>query len=187
MDRYDADNHRIENSSVKEYHLYSSEALEGCLPHKRVETNRRVAEHNSYQWEPIVYWNTRSPNRTNMLSIKQNLVLVIFIIRYWMAFDEVRPIARYWYPCSPFFFEKQRWIHSLNLDFSIVYGMMVYKVEKSNVLMLLHTYWDLEIEVSSKSFELFNIHIWLTPLLERKVSLYLWRLVLIAVKIEIKV
>jgi hypothetical protein len=62
--RYDADNHRIENSSVIEYHLYFSETLEGCLPH-----NRRVAEHNSYQWEPIVYWNTRRPNRTNMLSI----------------------------------------------------------------------------------------------------------------------
>jgi hypothetical protein len=29
--------------------------------------------------------------------------------------------------------------------------------------MLLHTYWDLELKVSSKFFEFLNIHIWLTP------------------------
>jgi hypothetical protein len=37
--------------------------------------------------------------------------------------------------------------------------MVVYKVEKSNILMLLQIYWDLELKVSSKSFEVFNIHI----------------------------
>jgi hypothetical protein len=31
--------------------------------------------------------------------------------------------------------------------------MVVYKVEKSNVLVLLQTYWDLELKVSSKSIE----------------------------------
>jgi hypothetical protein len=46
----------------------------------------------------------------------------------------------------------------------------IYKVQKSNVLMLLQTYWDLELEVSSKSFEFFNIHICLTPLLEKQVA-----------------
>ena len=45
-------------------------------------------------------------------------------------------------------------------------GMVVYKVDKSNVFMPLQTYWDLEFKVFSKSFEFFNIHIWLTPLLE---------------------
>jgi hypothetical protein len=42
--------------------------------------------------------------------------------------------------------------------------MVVYKVEKSNVLMLLQTNWDLELKDSSKSFEFLNIHIWLKPL-----------------------
>ena len=44
------------------------------------------------------------------------------------------PITRYWYICSPFFFEKQRVINSLILDVGSVCGMVVYKVEKSNVL-----------------------------------------------------
>jgi hypothetical protein len=34
--------------------------------------------------------------------------------------------------------------------------MVVNKVEKSNVLMLLQTYWDLELKISIKSFELFK-------------------------------
>jgi hypothetical protein len=42
----------------------------------------------------------------------------------------------------------------LILDFSSVCRMAVYKVEKSNVLMLLQTYWDLELKVSSKSSKL---------------------------------
>jgi hypothetical protein len=42
--------------------------------------------------------------------------------------------------------------------------MVVYKVVKSNILMLLQTYWDLELKVSTKSFELYNIHTWLTLL-----------------------
>jgi hypothetical protein len=33
--------------------------------------------------------------------------------------------------------------------------MVVYKVEKSHVLKMLQTYWDLEFKVSSKSFEIF--------------------------------
>jgi len=40
---------------------------------------------------------------------------------------------------------------------------LVYKVDKSNVLML-QTYWDLELKVSNKSFEFYNINIWLAPL-----------------------
>jgi hypothetical protein len=49
--------------------------------------------------------------------------------------------------------------------------MVVYKVEKSYVLMQLPIYWDLELKVSSKSFDIFNIHIWLTPPLEKMISL----------------
>jgi hypothetical protein len=74
------------------------------------------------------------------------------------------------YLCAPFFFEKQHWIHSLILDLSSVCGMVVYKIEKLNVLMLLQTFYDLELKSPSKSFENFNIHIWLTPLLEKQVS-----------------
>jgi hypothetical protein len=48
--------------------------------------------------------------------------------------------------------------------------MVVYKVEKSNALMLLQIYWDLD-QVSNRSFEVFNIHIWLMPLLEKQVSI----------------
>jgi hypothetical protein len=65
--------------------------------------------------------------------------------------------------------------------------MVVYKVEKWNVLMMLQTYWDLEFKVSSKSFEFCNIHIWLTPFLEKQVSWYFWRPVLTAVKIEVNI
>ena len=43
--------------------------------------------------------------------------------------------------------------------FVYLFGMVIYKVEKSNVLMLLQAYWDLEHKVSSKSFEFFNIQI----------------------------
>ena len=52
--------------------------------------------------------------------------------------------------------------------------MVVYKVEKSNVLMMLQIYWDLELKVSSKYFEIFNIDIWLKSPLEKPVSWYLW-------------
>ena len=65
--------------------------------------------------------------------------------------------------------------------------MAVYKVEKSNILMLLQTYWDLELQVSSKSFEIFNIHIWLTPFLENQVSWYFWRPSFTDIKIEVKI
>jgi hypothetical protein len=80
-----------------------------------------------------------------------------------MVFDKVRFFSTNNKDTDTFvfrsLFEKQRWINSLILDFSSICGMMVYKVEKSNVLMLLQTYWDLELIVSSKSFEFFNIHI----------------------------
>ena len=45
-----------------------------------------------------------------------------------------------------------------------------YKVEKKNAFMLLQTYWDLLTIY-------FNIHIWLTSLLEKQVSWYIWKLV----------
>ena len=51
--------------------------------------------------------------------------------------------------------------------------MVVYKVDKSNVLMMLQIYWDLELEVSSKYYEFFNIHIWLKTPLEKPVSWFL--------------
>ena len=60
-----------------------------------------------------------------------------------MAFDKVRRVSTnntIPIPCSLFFFEKQRLINSLILDFSGVCGMVVYKVEKSSVFMLLQTY-----------------------------------------------
>jgi hypothetical protein len=56
------------------------------------------------------------------------------------------PITRYWYLCSPFFFEKQRWINSLILDFSSICGMVVYKcfIALTNILksrtLSLHQY-----------------------------------------------
>ena len=54
-------------------------------------------------------------------------------------------LTRYRYICYPFFFEKQHLINSLILDFNSVCGIMVYKVERSNVVMLLQAYWDLEL------------------------------------------
>jgi hypothetical protein len=54
--------------------------------------------------------------------------------------------------------------------------------------MLLQTYWNLELIVSSKYVEFFlNIHIWLTLLLENQVSWYFWRPVLAAVRIEVEI
>jgi hypothetical protein len=38
---------------------------------------------------------------------------------------------------TPFFFENQRGLHCLNIEFSCAFGMVVYKVKKSTVLMLL--------------------------------------------------
>jgi hypothetical protein len=64
--------------------------------------------------------------------------------------------------------------------------MVVYKVEKSNIFMLLQTYWDLVINASSESFEIFNIHIWLTPIPEKLVWWYFWRPLLTAAKIAFK-
>ena len=51
--------------------------------------------------------------------------------------------------------------------------------------MLLQEYWDLELKVSNKSCEFFNIHIWLTPLKENLVSWYLWRPVLTTVRMKV--
>ena len=65
-------------------------------------------------------------------------------------------------------FSGHLWEATLNKCFSsrfyCVCGVLVYKVEKSNILMLLQTNWDLELKDSSKSFEFLNIHIWLKPL-----------------------
>ena len=54
-----------------------------------------------------------------------DLVLFISIIRFWKAFDK---FTRYWY-LFMCFFEEQRRINSLFLDFSSVYGMVLYKVD----------------------------------------------------------
>jgi hypothetical protein len=70
-----------------------------------------------------------------------------------------------------------QFFNSLILDCSSVCGMVVYRVEKWNVL---------ELNVTSKSIQFFcNIHIWLTALLEKPVSWYFLRPVLTIVKIEI--
>ena len=71
---------------------------------------------------------------------------------------------------SPFYFERQRWINSFILDFSSVCGM----VEKSNVLMLLQAYWDLEFKVSSKSFEVFLISTFLINVTSRKAGIMIF-------------
>ena len=44
-------------------------------------------------------------------------------------------------------------IPGLSLDFSWARGIVVYNVEKSNVLMLLQTYWDVELKVTNTYFE----------------------------------
>ena len=66
------------------------------------------------------------------------------------------------------------------LDFSCAYEMVVYKVEKSNVLLLLKTYWNLEIKVSSKFFLFFlTIHIWFTSL---QAGIMIWSHALTAIR-----
>ena len=54
------------------FYFYFLEALEGIMSHKHVETNRRVAEHNSYPLEYQSYVEKkkkRLPTMSNMLSI----------------------------------------------------------------------------------------------------------------------
>jgi hypothetical protein len=118
----------------------------------------------------ITHWNINCLLKHSFTKL-DDLVLGIFIIIFWMAINKVRLIStnnKILIHCSLFFFEKQRWINYLILDFSSVRAMVVYKERESNVLMLLQTYWDLELKVSSNSFEFFNIHIWLTRLLENR-------------------
>jgi hypothetical protein len=95
-----------------------------------------------------------------------DLVLFLFMIRFWMAFDKVRIVSTNNKISIPLFSVL---VWEATRNFSSVCGMVV---EKSNVLMLLQIYWDLELKVSSKSFEFFNIHFWLTALLEKQVSWY---------------
>jgi hypothetical protein len=154
------------------------------MPHRHVETNRRVAGTIRTHWNTnrvLKHPSTKQDKYVVDLKIEHlnDPVLFIFTIIFWMAFYKVRFVST--------FFEKQRWINSLILDCSRVCGMVVYKVENSNVFMLLQIYWDLELKVSSKSLEFFNIHICLTPLLEKQVSWYFWRPVLTAVKIEVQI
>jgi hypothetical protein len=124
------------------YLAYLLEVIEGSLHHKHEENNRRVAEHNSYPLEYQSFVETHV-QQTQQIKHMDDLVLFIFIIRFWMGFDKARFVStnnKILIPCSPFFFEKQRWINSLILDFSSVCGIVIYKVEKSNVLMVLQTY-----------------------------------------------
>ena len=139
-------------------------ALDRSLHHKykHVETNRRVTEHNSYplEYQSLVETPVHQTGQTCCTSkLKKKLIfewshpvyiyyqlLNGFLTRQYLSL----PIARYWYLCSPFSFEKQRWLNSLILDFSSVCVMVVYKVEKWNALMLLQTYWDLELKVSNR-------------------------------------
>ena len=68
------------------------------------------------------------------------------------------PSTRYLYLRWPFFLRKHSWINSLNLSSCLV----VYRVEKSNVLILLHEERDLDRMFSNRSLEFFIIHT--TPL-----------------------
>ena len=75
-----------------------------------------------------------------------------------MAFD--KPITRYWYICSPFFFEKQCKTIILFLDFSSVSwdgGIQGREINCFDAVTNILRY--LELKVSSKSFEFLNIHI----------------------------
>jgi hypothetical protein len=67
-----------------------------------------------------------------------------------MAFDKVRQIKIVILLFSVPVWET-RCINSLSLDFSCECGMVVYKVQTLNVLILLQTYWDVELKVSNKS------------------------------------
>ena len=75
-----------------------------------------------------------------------------------------------------------KWYYVKRINMCLI---VKYKVEKSNVLILLQTHWNVVLKVSSKSFEFFNIHFWLTPLVEKQIAWYFWRSVLTVIKIEV--
>ena len=67
-----------------------------------------------------------------------------------------------------FCFMKQGWMYSFNLYFSFEYGIVVQRVEKSNVLI--HENRDLDCMYSNISLEFFKIHISLSSPLEYLLS-----------------
>ena len=98
---------------------------------------------NSPKVSSSCFWEALE-DKTILLSIKENLTFEWSrpdYIYYWIlnCFWQCKTCLyqEYWYLCSPFFFEKQRWINSLILDFSSVCGMVVYNVYNTNVFMLL--------------------------------------------------
>ena len=124
-------------------------ALEGNLHHKHVETNQRVTEHNSYPLEYQSFVET-PVHQTGQICCQlknlhlNDLILFIFIISFWMAVDKVRFVSTN-NKILIHVFSFLLWEAMLNQSFnySSIYGMVVYKVEKSNTLMLLQTYCDL--------------------------------------------
>jgi hypothetical protein len=112
-----------------------------------VETNIALSKaNNKYKQDEII----------QMLDFLIDNIFVLFsgcCFNKRLVFQWVRNVLHYspicfWYFCYPFFFEKQCWINSLILDFSSICVMVVHMVEKSNALMLLQTYWDLELKIS---------------------------------------
>ena len=90
------------------------------------------------------------PNWTNMLWIK-NVRCGWFHPVYcciWVDFDKVRLIStnNRILPSLLSVLLCQATLNHLSGNFSCTCGMVVYKVEKSNVLTLLQMYWDLELK-----------------------------------------
>ena len=73
------------------------------------------------------------------------------------------------------FIKKQLKIKSFKHDFYLECGTVVYKVEKSYDLIQEIVWRILDLKISYKHFEFFNIHIWFMPLREYVVSQYDWR------------
>ena len=62
------------------------------------------------------------------------------LLHFWVAFDTARHISaktKILIHIFSFFFQKQCFINLLIIDFSCACGMEVFKVDKSNVLMVL--------------------------------------------------
>ena len=82
-------------------------------------------------------------------------------------------------------FETKWFTIEANLDFSWSWGMVVYKVEKSKVLMLLTEAIEFECRLSKSCLEFFKIHMWFIPLREYTISQYFCKPSFIVVKIEV--
>jgi hypothetical protein len=69
------------------------------------------------------------------------------------------PSTRYLYLRWPLCFMKHGWTNSFNLFFNLERGIVVLRVEKSNVLMLLQEESDLDCMYSNRSLEFLRVYI----------------------------